>query len=200
MARYTLPSLLQGHPPSLQLGHPDVASGRYSCAVRAYGATTSPVSMSPREGVLTSLRNHHHTRLPTFVSRQASAVPHPSIPSPPPRTLFPSRGPAVYSPTHPAPTTPPSRRGEGIGERPVCSVATSGCPTRSEDGFPAGARNIPPRPAQPNSKQKASYREVGGVRRAADGNRTRVSGLGSVRSTIELQPHLFQCIALACRA
>ncbi len=34
---------------------------------------------------------------------------------------------------------------------------------------------------------------------AADGNRTRVSGLGSVRSTIELQPHLFQCIALACR-
>ncbi len=34
---------------------------------------------------------------------------------------------------------------------------------------------------------------------AADGNRTRVSGLGSVRSTIELQPHLFQCIASACR-
>ena len=33
---------------------------------------------------------------------------------------------------------------------------------------------------------------------AADGNRTRVSGLGSVRSTIELQPHLFQCIAPAC--
>lgn len=91
------------------------------------------------------------------------------------------------------------RREREVGERPVCSVATSGCPTRSEDGFPAGARNIPPRPAQPNSKQKASYREVGGVRRAADGNRTRVSGLGSVRSTIELQPHPFQCIALACR-
>lgn len=35
---------------------------------------------------------------------------------------------------------------------------------------------------------------------AADGNRTRVSGLGSVRSTIELQPHPFQCIASACRA
>ena len=29
-ARYTLPSLLQGHPPSLRFGHPDVASGRYS--------------------------------------------------------------------------------------------------------------------------------------------------------------------------
>ena len=28
-ARYTLPSLLQGHPPSLRFGHPDVASGRY---------------------------------------------------------------------------------------------------------------------------------------------------------------------------
>ena len=80
-----------GAPALAELGHPDVASGRYSCAARSHGATTSPVSMSPREGVLTSLRNHHHTRLPTFVSRQASAVPHPSIPSPPPRTLFPSR-------------------------------------------------------------------------------------------------------------
>ncbi len=47
-------------------------------------------------------------------------------------------------------------------------------------------------------KTKPPYRTGKGVGRAADGNRTRVSGLGSVRSTIELQPHLFQCIALAC--
>ena len=48
-----------GAPALAELGHPDVASGRYSCAVRAYGATTSPVSMSPREGALTS-----HTESP----------------------------------------------------------------------------------------------------------------------------------------
>ena len=88
-------------------------------------------------------------------------------------------------------------RGREAGERPVCSVATSGCPTRSEDGFPAGARNIPPRTIQP--KIKTPHHSVRGSGRAADGNRTRVSGLGSVRSTIELQPHLFQCIASACR-
>ena len=134
-------------------------------------------------------------------------------PFPPPRTLFPSRAVRGLLPTHPAPTTPPSRRGgeKGVGERPVCSVATSGCPKRSEDGFPAGARNIPPRPVQPkphpkplaqppHPTQKIKPQTVkSGACGAADGNRTRVSGLGSVRSTIELQPHLFQCIALACR-
>ncbi len=60
------------------------------------------------------------------------------------------------------------------------------------------------RPTEPNhriqSKTKPPYRTGKGAERAADGNRTRVSGLGSVRSTIELQPHLFQCIASACRA
>ena len=142
-----------GAPALAELGHPDVASGRYSCAVRAYGATTSPVSMSPREGVLTSLRNHHHTRLPTFVSRQASAVPHPSIPSPPPRTLFPSRvARGSFPAAQPRPTSHDREGRELVGERPVCSAATSGCPKRSEDGFPVGARNIPPRPTQPNSK------------------------------------------------
>ena len=77
-------------------------------------------------------------------------------PFPPPRTLFPSRAVRGLLPTHPAPTTPPSRRGgeKGVGERPVCSVATSGCPKRSEDGFPAGARNIPPRPVQPKPHPK----------------------------------------------
>ena len=138
----------------------------------------------------------------------------PVFPSPPPRTLFPSRAVRGLLPTHPAPTTPPSRRGreKGVGERPVCSVATSGCPKRSEDGFPAGARNIPPRPVRPkphpkplaqppHPTQKIKPQTVrSGACGAADGNRTRVSGLGSVRSTIELQPHLFQCIALACRA
>ena len=138
----------------------------------------------------------------TYLSPSASCLRYLTrvFPSPPPRTLFPSR--VALGSFHTAQPRPTSHTGKGrelVGERPVCSAATSGCPKRSEDGFPAGARNIPPRPAQPNSKQKASYCEVGGVRRAADGNRTRVSGLGSVRSTIELQPHLFQCIAPACR-
>ena len=71
---------------------------------------------------------------------------------------------------------------------------------------------MPPRPVQPkphpkplaqpphpNPKIKSPATKSGAFG-AADGNRTRVSGLGSVRSTIELQPHLFQCIVLACRA
>lgn len=58
-------------------------------------------------------------------------------------------------------------RGREAGERPVCSVATSGCPTRSEDGFPVGARNIPPRPVQP--KIKTPHHSVRGSGRAADG-------------------------------
>lgn len=48
---------------------------------------------------------------------------------------------------------------KGVGERPVCSVATSGCPKRSEDGFPAGARNIPPRPVE--AIRKAPRRSPG---------------------------------------
>ena len=92
----------------------------------------------------------------------------PAFPSPPPRTLFPSRGPAVRSLPH-SRTLPriTGRREREVGERPVCSVATSGCPTRSEDGFPAGARNIPPRPVQPspttasNLKNKAPRRSPG---------------------------------------
>ncbi len=160
----------------------------------------TPTEPSPRPNI--------YLHLPVSCLRYLTPV----FPFLPPRTLFPSRGPAVYSPTHPAPTTPPSRRGEGIGERPVCSVATSGCPKRSEDGFPAGARNMPPRPVQPkphpkplaqpphpNPKIKSPATKSGAFG-AADGNRTRVSGLGSVRSTIELQPHLFQCIAPACWA
>ena len=48
-----------GAPALAELEHPDVASGRYSCAARSYGATTSPVSMSPQVGALTS-----HTESP----------------------------------------------------------------------------------------------------------------------------------------
>ena len=183
-----------GAPALAELGHPDVASGRYSCAARSHGCG-KPFRTEPAGRRLNL--PYRTTTAPGYQSSspgKLSAVPHPSIPSPPPRTLFPNRAPVGRSTpcirTHYS--TFPERGMELLGERPVCSVATSGCPTRSEDGFPAGARNIPPRPAQPNSKQKASYREVGGVRRAADGNRTRVSGLGSVRSTIELQPHPLQ--------
>ena len=60
-----------------------------------------------------------------------------------------SEQPAVRIPAAQPRTLPRTTgRGREVGERPVCSVATSGCPTRSEDGFPAGARNIPPRPVQ----------------------------------------------------
>ena len=102
---------------------------------------------------------------PNLYPRRAVCGTSPEHPlSPPPRTLFPNRAPAVRSQprsrTHYS--TCPEKGRELVGEKPVCSVATSGCPKRSEDGFPAGARNIPPRPAQPNSKQKASYREVRG--------------------------------------
>ena len=80
-----------GAPALAELGHPDVASGRYSCAARSHGATTSPVSMSLREGALTSLRNHRNPLNPTFIPGELSAVPNPSIPPPRSRTLFPSR-------------------------------------------------------------------------------------------------------------
>ena len=56
-----------GAPALAELGHPDVASGRYSCAARSYGATTSPVSMSTREGDLTS-----HTESPQCPEPQYS--------------------------------------------------------------------------------------------------------------------------------
>ncbi len=185
-------------PALAELGHPDVAAGRYSGTALAC-ATRNPFIASPRVGAQTPLRNHHRTQIPILFPDELSVVPHPSIPLPASAHTLPKPSSPRLAPD--ATRTLPRTTGRGmelVGERSVCSVATSGCPTRSEDGFPAGARNIPPRPAQPNSKQKASYREVGGVRRAADGNRTRVSGLGSVRSTIELQPHLFQCIAPAC--
>ena len=58
-------------PALAELEHPDVASGRYSCAARSYGATTSPVSMSPREGALTSHTESPQCPEPNIHSRRA---------------------------------------------------------------------------------------------------------------------------------
>ena len=142
-------------PALAELGHPDVAAGRYSGTALAC-ATRNPFIASPQVGAQTPLRNHHRTQIPILFPGELSAVPNPSIPSPPPRTLFPNRAPAVRSQprsrTHYS--TCPEKGRELVGERPVCSVATSGCPKRSEDGFPAGARNIPPRPVQPKRHPK----------------------------------------------
>lgn len=123
--------------------------------LRARTVAVSPFVPNLLVGALTS-----HTEPPphpaTNLRLPASCLRYltPVFPSPPPRTLFPNRAPVGRSTpcirTHYS--TFPERGMELVGERPVCSVATSGCPTRSEDGFPAGARNIPPRPAQPNSK------------------------------------------------
>ena len=88
-----------GAPALAELGHPDVASGRYSCAARSYGATTSPVSMSPREGALTSHTespqcpqlNVHSWRAVCGTSPQYSPSPFPhTLPKPRPRGSFPN--------------------------------------------------------------------------------------------------------------
>ncbi len=137
-------------PALAELGHPDVAAGRYSCAARSHGC--GKPFRTESAGRHPDLINCA-TTAPKYLSAslsELSAVPHPSIPLPTSAHTLPEPRASGLLPTHPAPTTPPSRRGreKGVGERPVCSVATSGCPKRSEDGFPAGARNIPPRPVQ----------------------------------------------------
>ena len=190
-----------GAPALAELGHPDVASGRYSCAVRAYGATTSPVSMSPREGALTSHTespqcpqlNVHSWRAVCGTSPQYSPSPFPhTLPKPRDRGSFPAAQP------HPLLHLPGEgervSRGEvGMFRRDIrVSEAERGrVPCRSKEHTASTSHT------QSNPKQKPLTELVRGWR-AADGNRTRVSGLGSVRSTIELQPHLFQCIAPAC--
>ena len=184
-----------GAPALAELGHPDVASGRYSCAARSHGATTSPVSMSPREGALTSLRNHRNPLNPTFIPGKLSAVPHPSIPFPAPAYTLPKPSNPRLAPdaTRTHYSTFPERgedsRGEvGMFRRDIrVSEAERGrVPCRSKEHTASTRQKIKPQTIR------------SGVCGAADGNRTRVSGLGSVRSTIELQPHLFQCIAPAC--
>ena len=144
-----------GAPALAELGHPDVASGRYSCAARSYGATTSPVSMSPREGALTSHTESPQCPEPNIHSRRAVLrYLTPVFPLPASAHTLPkpsARG--SFHTAHPHPLLHLPGEGERVSRgEAVCSVATSGCPTRSEDGFPVGARNIPPRPTQPNSK------------------------------------------------
>ena len=137
------------------LGHPDVASGRCSGTALAC-ATKNPFIASPRVGTQTPLRNLHRTRLLTRIFRRAVCGTSLQY-SPPPASAYtlPKPSSPRFIPGRTIRTLPRTTgKGEekGHGERPVCSVATSGCPKRSEDGFPAGARNIPPLPAQPNSK------------------------------------------------
>ena len=147
-----------GAPALAELEHPDVASGRYSCAARSYGATTSPVSMSPREGALTSQTEPPQCPEPNIHSRRAVLrYLTPVFPLPASAHTLPKPSSPRLAPDAPRTHYSTSRRGERIvGERSVCSVATSGCPKRSEDGFPAGARNIPPRPVQPKPHPKLS--------------------------------------------
>ena len=136
-------------PALAELGHPDVAAGRYSGTALAC-ATRNPFIASPRVGAQTPLRNYHRTQIPILFPGELSAVPHPSIPLPASTHTLPKpRARGVFPTAHPAPYLAPQGGGrKETGERPVCSVATSGCPKRSEDGFPVGARNIPPRPVQ----------------------------------------------------
>ena len=148
MARYTLPSLLQGHPPSQSSG--TLMSLQEGIAVlRARMVALEPSCREP-SGRCPNLP-YGLTTAPKYLSCSPVSCLRcltPAFPSPPPRTLFPSRGPAVRSLPHSRTLPRTIGRGREVGERPVCSVATSGCPTRSEDGFPAGARNIPPRPVE----------------------------------------------------
>ena len=59
--------------------------------------------------------------------------------------------------------------------------------------IPSARGNVfPPGSDSRRGLRRTPHRSVRGSGRAADGNRTRVSGLGSVRSTIELQPHPLQ--------
>ena len=151
--------------------------------------------MSPREGALTSLRNHRNPLNPTFIPGKLSAVPHPSIPFPAPAYTLPKPSNPRLAPdaTRTHYSTFPERgrdRGEaGMFRRDIrVSEAKRGrVPCRSKEHTASTLQKIKPQTIR------------SGACGAADGNRTRVSGLGSVRSTIELQPHLFQCIAPACR-
>lgn len=155
LARYTLPSLLQGHPPSQGSG--TLMSLQEGIAVlRARMVVLKPSCPDPSgrcPDVPTEPPPYPATnlRLPASCLRYLTPV----FPLPVPAHSSQAECPAVRSPTH-SRTLPriTGRREREVGERPVCSVATSGCPTRSEDGFPAGARNIPPRPVQPKRHPK----------------------------------------------
>ena len=85
-------------PALAELGHPDVAAGRYSGTALAC-ATRNPFIASPQVGAQTPLRNHHRTQIPILFPGELSAVPNPSIllpasahtlPKPRPRGSFPN--------------------------------------------------------------------------------------------------------------
>ena len=65
-------------PALAELGHPDVAAGRYSGTALAC-ATRNPFIASPQVGAQTPLRNHHRTQIPILFPGELSAVPNPSI-------------------------------------------------------------------------------------------------------------------------
>ena len=107
-----------GAPALAELGHPDVASGRYSCAARSYGATTSPVSMSPREGALT-----YHTDSPPhpntyLVLRQAVCGTQPQYSFPPSAHTLPKPSVPRFAslPRQPHPTSHHREGREAEGE------------------------------------------------------------------------------------
>ena len=57
-------------PALAELGHPDVAAGRYSGIALAC-ATRNPFIASPQVGAQTPIRNHHRTQIPICISRRA---------------------------------------------------------------------------------------------------------------------------------
>ena len=94
-----------GAPALAELGHPDVAAGRYSGTALAC-ATRNPFIASPQVGAQTPLRNHHRTQIPILFPGELSAVPNPSIllpasahtlPKPRARGVFPDAPRTHYS-------------------------------------------------------------------------------------------------------
>ena len=104
MARYTLPSLLQGHPPSQSSGTLMSLQEGIAAAVRAWSCGKPFSSLSPLEGALTSHSGatamHPNPNIP--FPGELSAVPHPEY-SPPRLRAHPSQAerPAVRSHTAP---------------------------------------------------------------------------------------------------
>ena len=100
MARYTLPSLLQGHPPSQSSG--TLMSLQEGIAVlRARMVALEPSCREP-SGRCPNLP-YGLTTAPKYLSCSPVSCLRcltPAFPSPPPRTLFPSRGPAFRSLPH----------------------------------------------------------------------------------------------------
>ena len=178
MARYTLPSLLQGHPPSqgsgtlmsLQEGIAEPCARmvvlKPSCREPAGRRSDLPCGVTAMP------------RTPIFILGKLFAVPNPSIPLPLSAHTLPtasSRG------SHPcraaAPTTPPARRGEerqGRGRyvpsrhQGVRREARTG--SLQEQGT---YRLDPSNPTEPNHhiqpKIKTPHHSVRGSGRAADG-------------------------------